>query len=118
MESNYMKGKIVLLICIFLALLSTTVLAEPQGKGFYLSGNAGASWRIDDDEDDAGDSTEIEYDPGYLLGAAVGYDFGMLRTEAEFGYRKNSFDEFNTDFHTYHNRHNNHLAHTIFFNML
>ncbi|MCP4269350.1 MAG: porin family protein [Candidatus Brocadiaceae bacterium] len=88
-----MKGKIVLLSCLFLVLLSTSVLADPQGKGFYLSGTAGAVWLSDADYEEAGDSSEVEYDPGFLLGAAAGYDFGMLRTEAEFAYRQNSFDK-------------------------
>ncbi len=80
-------------ISLFLALLSTTVFADPQGKGFYLSGTAGAAWLSDADYDEAGISIDAEYDTGFLLGAAAGYDFGMLRTEAEFGYRQNSFDK-------------------------
>jgi len=89
-----LKSKIVLLSCIFLALLSANVFADQGGKGFYLSGNAGAVWLNDAEYEDAkGDAPDATYDTGFLLGAALGYDFGMIRTEAEFGYRKNDIDE-------------------------
>ncbi len=92
-----MKGKIVLLSCIFLVLLSTAVLAESEGKGFYISGSTGGTWVEDTNVkfSSIGLNYDVSYDTGFHLGGSVGYDFGMFRTEGEFMYRENSFDKMN-----------------------
>lgn len=96
-----MRNMIVSMSFVFLALVSTIVFAEDKaivadtsGKGFYLSGNAGANWLSDGDYGEDEMSTEADYDRGLLLGTAFGYDFGKVRTEFEFAYRKNDFDKF------------------------
>ena len=88
-----MKKILVVVICIFIFLLSANVFAE----GPYVSGNVGVSWLEDANltSSDAGIDldSDMEFDTGFLLGAAVGYDFGPLRIEAELGYRHHEFDE-------------------------
>lgn len=98
-----MRNVLAVFCFIILALVSTAVFAEkdanianPSNLGYYLSGNAGVSWLEDADieRDLNNGSAEAEYDTGFLFGGAFGYDFGLLRTEAEFGYRENNIDEF------------------------
>lgn len=89
-----MKNKIlVVVICIFIFLLSANVFAE----GPYISANVGVSW-LDDAELTGSDlginlESDMEFDTGFLLGAALGYDFGQLRIEGEMGYRFHDIDE-------------------------
>lgn len=98
-----MRNVLAVFCFIILALASTSVFAEGDAKvasqpkeGFYLSGNVGASWLEDADieRDFNNGSAKAEYDTGFLFGGAFGYDFGMIRTEAEFGYRVNGMDRF------------------------
>lgn len=77
------------------AFASTSMGAEP---GWYVSGQAGASFLNDadieaTDEGNALDS-EIEHDVGFGVGGALGYDIGNgFRVEGEIGYRQNDLDE-------------------------
>jgi OOP family OmpA-OmpF porin len=69
--------------------------------GWYFSAFGGANW-LDDtsfDVDLGGPGTVVNsYDVGYVVGGAVGYDFGQamgplgLRLEAELSYRSNDVD--------------------------
>jgi len=75
-------------------LLSAQVFA--QGTP-YLSANVGVSW-LDDSNLRASDiginvNSDMEFDTGFLLGAAVGYDYGQFRFEGEFGYRSHTIDK-------------------------
>lgn len=98
-----MRNVLALFCFIILALVSSSVfavedaeVATPSKEGYYLSGNAGMSWLEDADieRDFNNGSAKAEYDTGFLFGGAFGYDFGMFRTEAEFGYRENDMDTF------------------------
>ena len=86
--------RVVVLVCL-VSLVSPGVVAA--GDGPYVSANVGPSWlressfngrvpaiRID---------SEVEFDTGIHLGAALGYDFGTVRVEAEFGYRSHEYEE-------------------------
>ncbi len=96
-----MKNKILIVfIFIFTLLLSAQIFAQgaPYIKGTpYISANVGASW-LDDSSLTASDiginvKSDMEFDTGYLLGAAIGYDFGQFRLEGEFEYRFHDIDK-------------------------
>lgn len=55
----------------------------------YLRAQVGGTWVNDSDAE----GVDIQYDGGFNIGAALGYDFGLARLEGEFGYRQNDIDE-------------------------
>jgi len=75
------------------ATLSTVPALAVEGKP-YVSVTAGATFLADADFTDSGDTIEAEFDTGYNLGAALGYDFGRGRLEGEIAYRSNDIDKF------------------------
>lgn len=58
-------------------------------KGLYIKGGAG--WNHVEDTD-VGAGLDAEFDEGYNLTGAVGYDYGDLRSEIEITYRDNDLD--------------------------
>ena len=76
-------------------LLSLTVVMAADGP--YMSGRTGASWLNNADFDGNVPgiefSSDVEFDTGVHLGAAVGYDFGQFRVESEFGFQSHEFEE-------------------------
>jgi opacity protein-like surface antigen len=77
-------------ICIFWIFNASTVVAG----GVYLNGNLGAVWLLDSDLSQSdGTKGTAEYDTGFGITGALGYDFGMVRIEGEVGYRKNDYDK-------------------------
>ena len=78
-------------------LVGATLSAVPafavEGRP-YASVTAGATFLADSDFEEEGDTIEAEFDTGYNVGAALGYDFGPGRMEAEIAYRSNEFDKF------------------------
>jgi opacity protein-like surface antigen len=89
-----MKTRIAIFTCLLLFLPPAVATAA---EGLYMSGHLGASWLSDADFDGSNPAirlrSEVEFDPGVHLGAAIGYDFGRFRFEGEFGYRSNEFKE-------------------------
>ena len=85
-----MKNRFALVaICIFFIFNASTVAAE----GIYLNGNLGAVWLNDSDLSQSdGTKGSAEYDTGFGITGALGYDFGLVRIEGEVGYRKNDYD--------------------------
>lgn len=83
---NEKKALLVLLAGLVSATLMTpaSFAANP-----YFSVQVGATWLEDADLD----GVDAEFDTGYNVGAAGGYDFGMARLEAELAYRENDFDK-------------------------
>lgn len=71
--------------------------AAYAAQGVYVSGNLGVAMPSDIDATDSttpGLILSIESDPGYALGAAVGYDFGNnIRIEGEFSYQQSDIDK-------------------------
>lgn len=71
--------------------MATTAYAQ----GPYLSVGVGATWL--DDADNSFNAFPLtfksEYDTGFNVGAAGGYDFGMARAEFEIAYRQNDVDK-------------------------
>jgi outer membrane protein OmpA-like peptidoglycan-associated protein len=66
-----------------------------SGEHFYIQGFGGANWvdNIDLVPTTGGPPGTIEFDVGYGVGGAVGYDFGQFRIEGEIAYRDNDIDE-------------------------
>ncbi len=83
-----------LLVMAIFALVFITTSAQAADKGMYASGNIGLSLLSDGDASIPGLFTaEGSYDLGFMVGGALGYDFGAFRAEGEIAYRTNDFDE-------------------------
>ena len=88
-----MKTKfIVVLAFAILIALNTHVFAGSA----YVTPQIGTCFLSDAtlSEQGVSDTAEIEFDTGFVLGAAAGYDLGMFRVEGEIGYRMNDIDSF------------------------
>ncbi len=86
-----MKLRTTLLAATAIAVASTASAAT----GWYMSLGAGANWLNDSDYSvGPGASTyngHDEFDSGYIIAGAVGYDWGRWRAEFEVAYRDNDF---------------------------
>jgi len=81
-------------------MFGTTAVAA---AGPYLSIQGGATWVQDADFDydlpsPFSVSGEAEFDTGFNVGLAAGYDYGMARLEGEITYRENDFDKLKARF--------------------
>jgi outer membrane protein OmpA-like peptidoglycan-associated protein len=92
-----MKLRTALLAASAMALASTASAAE----GWYMSLGAGANWLTDADVSvGPGNTTYVganEYETGYIIAGAIGYDWGRWRAELEVAYRDNNIDCVGTD---------------------
>ena len=59
----------------------------------YFSGSAGATFLADSNNTQKGGTVRIDYDIGLNVGAAIGYDFGSIRAEAEVAYHYSHLQE-------------------------
>jgi opacity protein-like surface antigen len=89
-----MLKKILVISSLLVACLSSTLMAA---DGPYLSANLGVTLTSDSDWDDGYYSGEFTFDPGFALGAALGYKFKEGRLEAEIGYKTAEIDEVTVD---------------------
>jgi OOP family OmpA-OmpF porin len=94
-----MKIRNVLLGAAASLLVAGTASADyTSPTGWYMSLGAGANWLQDGDyqwyqSGDATDNGEFQYNEGYIVSGAVGYDFGRnWRVEFEVAYRDNDVD--------------------------
>lgn len=82
---------------VVLGFAATSVHAQGffYGGSPYLSVDVGVTWLDDADNTfkGTGDKFKSEYDTGFTVGAAAGYDFNMWRAEFEIAYRQNSLDK-------------------------
>jgi OmpA-OmpF porin, OOP family len=75
-------------ICFFLTLCASALAGD-----IYLNGNLGAVFLNDSDLTQSdGTKGKAEYDTGFGITGALGYDFGPARIEGEVGYRSNGYD--------------------------
>lgn len=96
------------LLSLLVALAAVTLLASvatAAGAPYYpmhpyFSVHVGGTW-LQDADVDYDDPTllndELEFDSGYNVGAAFGYDYGMARLEVELAYRQNDVDRINSE---------------------
>lgn len=83
-----------LILTAVLALVFIATSAHAADKGMYVSGNVGLGIVPELDQEIAGTLvTTAEFDIGFRIAGAVGYDFGAFRVEGEIGYRTNDADE-------------------------
>lgn len=102
--------KKILFVSVITLLLAVSFNAYSADGGWYMSGNIGivmendagiGTWDELELEDLIGEdlpagttgSADLTFDMGYMLSAAVGYNFGSLRLEGELDYLMNDFDE-------------------------
>jgi opacity protein-like surface antigen len=96
--------KKVLLFCLAtMIMVGLTASFSLAAAGPYMSIQGGATWLEDADLDydiipSSDLSVEAEFDTGFNMGVAVGYDYGPARLEAEVAYRQNDFDKFKGQF--------------------
>jgi len=91
------NSKLMIFSCIFMLVLASSAFAA---DGVYISGNAGAQILNDSDLTSSavpGVTVEAEYDTGYVLTAALGFNFGNfdagnVRVEVEGSYRESEID--------------------------
>jgi outer membrane immunogenic protein len=96
------------LLSLLAALASVTLLASVATAARapyppmhpYFSVHVGGTWLqdADIDYDDPIIDDEIEFDNGFNIGAAFGYDYGLARLEIELAYRQNDVDTINVNF--------------------
>ena len=86
-----MKRLIVMAVFVLVFITTSTHAAD---KGMYVSGNLGLSIASDSDISVSGvDVAEISFDPGLVIGGALGYDYGNIRAEGEIAYHFWDMDE-------------------------
>ncbi|MEK7245177.1 MAG: outer membrane beta-barrel protein, partial [Pseudomonadota bacterium] len=67
--------------------------ANATDKGFYLGAGLGANWTRETDITGIGTNLSADFDAGWVGALAAGWAYGNgLRSELEFGYRRNDLD--------------------------
>lgn len=85
-----MKNRLLAALLTMCALSATTYAGQYCQEGVYVGALGGVNF-LSDVKDG---SLTAEFDPGYLLGADVGYQINrFFRVEGEFSYRHNSMDK-------------------------
>lgn len=87
------KNLLITFICVLAFFFSAPVYGA---EGLYVSGNIGFAMASDSDLTDStapGITINTEFDTGYALGAALGYDFSKFRVEGEISYQKNDVNK-------------------------
>ncbi len=64
-----------------------------KGNGLYIGANVGLAMLRDSDVENFSPTITFQSDPGYALGAAIGYGFDYGRIEAEVSYQRNDMDK-------------------------
>ena len=83
-----------LLVMAIFALVFITTSAQAADKGMYVSGIAGLSLVPKLDQEISGARVfEPDFDPGFKIAGALGYDYGALRAEVEIGYLTNEVND-------------------------
>jgi opacity protein-like surface antigen len=63
-----------------------------QDKGFYIGASGGLNL-LNDSSLDSTVTLDVKYGTGLTFGGVLGYDFGMVRLDAEVTYRDNDIDQ-------------------------
>ncbi len=83
-----MKKSFIVLIVFVLFLFTNSSFAG----NVYVSGSAGLTILEDATSTDIFNNDIVKFDNGWNIGGAIGYDFGVFRTELEVAYRNNNLD--------------------------
>jgi opacity protein-like surface antigen len=87
------KNLLIISVCVLAIFLSSSAYSS---EGLYVSGNIGFAMLSDSDLTDStmpGLTLTTEYDTGWALGGALGYDFNRFRVEGEISYQTNDVDK-------------------------
>jgi opacity protein-like surface antigen len=87
------KNLLIISVCVLAIFFSSSAYSA---EGLYVSGNIGFAMLSDSDITDStlpGATITTEYDTGWALGGALGYDFNRFRVEGEISYQKNDVDK-------------------------
>lgn len=79
-------------VLLVVATLGTVPALAAEGRP-YASVTAGVTALSESDFREEGETITAEFDAGYNVGVALGYDFGPGRVETEIAYRSNEFDD-------------------------
>ena len=80
-----------LIFAVFAAILPFA--SNAADKGFYLGAGLGANWTRETDITGIGTNLSADFDAGWVGAVAAGWAYGNgLRSEIEFGYRRNDLD--------------------------
>jgi opacity protein-like surface antigen len=81
------------LVTAMIAAAWTSAAAAAADSGWYVGGQAGASFLEDAENSGSGSDITSRTKNGYSLSGAAGFGFGNgLRADGEFGYRRHGFD--------------------------
>jgi opacity protein-like surface antigen len=84
------KNLLIISVCVLAIFFSSSAYSA---EGLYVSGNIGFAMLSDSDITDSGATITTEYDTGWTLGGALGYDFNRFRVEGEISYQTNDVDK-------------------------
>jgi opacity protein-like surface antigen len=85
------KNLLIISVCVLAIFFSSSAYSA---EGLYVSGNIGFAMLSDSDITDSGiPEFTMEYDTGWTLGGALGYDFNRFRVEGEISYQANDIDK-------------------------
>lgn len=87
------KNLLIISVCVLMFFISSPA---QSAEGLYAGGSLGLAMANDSDFTDPtlpGFTITTEFEPGWGLSGAVGYDFNNFRVEGEIAYQKNDVDE-------------------------
>ena len=86
------KNLLIISVCVLAIFFSSSAYSA---EGLYVSGNIGFAMLSDSDvtDPDPSNNFTMEYDTGWALGGALGYDFNRFRVEGEISYQTNDIDK-------------------------
>jgi len=91
-----MKKIFSVVVCLSMLLMLPGVsLSAGPAPGPYVSTQLGGIIQSDSTITGTDFSAKIQYKPGFAVGAAGGYNFGMFRIEGELGYQRSDMDRVN-----------------------
>ena len=89
-----MRKNVIVALSIVMAVFFSSPAYSADGP--YVSVNLGMAKASDSDVTDSslpGEAIDMEYDAGFVLGAALGYHFGSIGFEGEVAYQKTDLDK-------------------------
>lgn len=88
-----MKNTVLMMAVAVLALTTAaSAKADDWRSGLYIKGGIGLAYSRDQEYADGVSARDTELKNGYYTQGAVGYDYGMFRSELEVSYRRNDVD--------------------------
>lgn len=83
-----MKRLLLAILVLATLAIPTISSATPPREGPYFSGFIGMAFPSDVDSTGFDLNDRVEFDPGFNIGGTAGFDFGVMRMEAELSYKE------------------------------